>query len=217
VKVVNHLRFPGQYADGETGVNNNTLRDYKPVIGRYIESDPIGLLRDQVSSHQWNSIDHLYGYVHQNPVNSADPSGLYDRYVHYDLTLQLSKNVFGNDCKCPEVIARADQGEDSNPLTNAITGFLWGACPFHFQTRDEVAPEVAQAATDCNFQRFGQLLHAWQDTYAHAGFHCYSLGHTFSWTGPDQYIGSDKDHEMLRTTRLWLLTLQSHCQCECKQ
>jgi len=222
VNVTNNLRFPGQYYEQEIGLHYNLLRSYQPFVGRYLTPDPIGLLLDQRPST--NGINHPYGYAHQNPGNQIDPSGLYDRDVHYNVTLQLGKMVFGNDCKCPEVIARADQGMDANPDTgfpslkhNAIWGYLWGACPFHFQTRDEVAPDIAQAATDCNFQRFGELLHAWQDTYAHAGFHCYSLGHSFSWTGPDQYIGSDKDHEMLRTTRLWLSTLQTHCQCECKQ
>jgi RHS repeat-associated protein len=37
------LRFPGQYADPETGLNYNYFRDYDPAVGRYIQSDPIGL------------------------------------------------------------------------------------------------------------------------------------------------------------------------------
>jgi RHS repeat-associated protein len=38
-----NLRFPGQYADAETGLNYNFFRDYDPSVGRYVESDPIGL------------------------------------------------------------------------------------------------------------------------------------------------------------------------------
>ena len=37
------LRFPGQYYDQESGLNYNYFREYDPVTGRYIESDPIGL------------------------------------------------------------------------------------------------------------------------------------------------------------------------------
>ncbi len=39
----NNLRFPGQYADSEIGLNQNYFRDYAPSLGRYIETDPIGL------------------------------------------------------------------------------------------------------------------------------------------------------------------------------
>ncbi len=38
-----NLRFPGQYYDSEKGSNYNYFRDYDPSIGRYVESDPIGL------------------------------------------------------------------------------------------------------------------------------------------------------------------------------
>jgi len=37
------LRLPGQRYDAETGLHYNYFRDYDPSIGRYGESDPIGL------------------------------------------------------------------------------------------------------------------------------------------------------------------------------
>jgi RHS repeat-associated protein len=37
------LRLPGQYFDKETNLHHNYFRDYDPGIGRYIQSDPIGL------------------------------------------------------------------------------------------------------------------------------------------------------------------------------
>lgn len=64
-----NLRFPGQYYDRATGLNYNYFRDYDPVVGRYIESDPIGL-DGGIST---------YLYVGGNPLNASDFYGLRTR------------------------------------------------------------------------------------------------------------------------------------------
>jgi RHS repeat-associated protein len=60
-----NLRFPGQFADGETGLNYNGARDYDPTSGRYIESDPIGL----------GGGVNTYVYAGNNPLSFIDPFG----------------------------------------------------------------------------------------------------------------------------------------------
>ncbi|WP_410631267.1 RHS repeat-associated core domain-containing protein [Amycolatopsis sp. cmx-4-83] len=37
------LRFPGQYADAESGLHYNVFRYYDPSTGRYLSQDPLGL------------------------------------------------------------------------------------------------------------------------------------------------------------------------------
>jgi RHS repeat-associated protein len=64
------LRFPGQYADKETNLHYNYFRDYDPSLGRYGESDPIGL-RGGLNT---------YAYVYDNPLDLVDPKGL-DTYI----------------------------------------------------------------------------------------------------------------------------------------
>ncbi|MFI2203777.1 RHS repeat-associated core domain-containing protein [Streptomyces sp. NPDC020192] len=59
------LRFPGQYADPETGLHYNHFRHYDPEPGRYVTPDPLGL----------DPAPNPAGYV-DNPATMSDPMGL---------------------------------------------------------------------------------------------------------------------------------------------
>ncbi|MCZ0988710.1 DUF6531 domain-containing protein [Streptomyces diastatochromogenes] len=59
------LRFPGQYADDETGLHYNLHRYYDPGTARYISADPLGL----------EPADNHHGYV-RTPLTWIDPLGL---------------------------------------------------------------------------------------------------------------------------------------------
>jgi RHS repeat-associated protein len=60
------MRFPGQRLDAASGLVYNYHRDYDPSTGRYIQSDPLGLVADI----------NTYAYSFSSPVNFMDPLGL---------------------------------------------------------------------------------------------------------------------------------------------
>jgi hypothetical protein len=55
------------------------MRDYDPATGRYVESDPIGLMGGVNS----------YGYAHANPISSIDPRGLFS--LSYSITYRSQR------------------------------------------------------------------------------------------------------------------------------
>jgi len=60
------FRYVGMYLDAETGLYHDRARSYAPVLGRFLQTDPVGY-KDDVD---------LYTYTHDDPIDGVDPSGL---------------------------------------------------------------------------------------------------------------------------------------------
>jgi RHS repeat-associated protein len=85
---LNH-RFPGQVFDGESGKHYNYFRDYDPSIGRYFESDPIGLYAGL----------NTYSYAANNPSGNTDAKGLNAATSVGLLNLSSGLAVGGGACR----------------------------------------------------------------------------------------------------------------------
>ncbi|MCV2886371.1 RHS domain-containing protein [Aestuariibacter sp. AA17] len=114
--VVNNLRFSGQYHDRESGLYFNNARDYDPSLGRYIQSDQLGLFDGP----------NTYTYAHNNPLTYTDPTGEFGLIgagigAGIDLLSQLASN--GGNWNCVswgQVAISAGLGAIGGGLTNGL-------------------------------------------------------------------------------------------------
>jgi RHS repeat-associated protein len=113
------LRLPGQYYDRETTLHYNMMRDYDPSIGRYVESDPIGL----------DGGLNTYAYVGNSPVDRFDPDGLATCEGIWKLVkwyqdnrliakMNLLKTKYPNACRCDWTCIKCDGSPGSDATTN---------------------------------------------------------------------------------------------------
>src|SRR5437879_11531389 len=84
------LRLPGQYFDQETNAAYNFFRDYDPGLGRYIQSDIVGL----------KGGTNTYSYALQNPIQYVDILGLNVNFCYYsDFPTHIGFGIVGEEAK----------------------------------------------------------------------------------------------------------------------
>ncbi len=116
-------RFPGQRLDALTGLHQNYHRDYDPATGRYLQSDPLGLIAGPSR----------YGYALQNPVYFTDPDG---RIVPLILACAASPAcavggavISGIAATIAGIFALSQDPSNTNDLLSSLTGAETRDCP----------------------------------------------------------------------------------------
>ncbi len=66
------FRLPGQIADEDTGLSENGYRVYAPVLGQYLQPDPL-----YGTTAQAGVGPQAYAYANGNPLKYSDPRGLF--------------------------------------------------------------------------------------------------------------------------------------------
>jgi RHS repeat-associated protein len=115
--IVQDLRLPGQEYDSVTGWNHNGFRDYIPGLGRYSQSDPVGLAGGLNS----------FVYARNSPLVFRDPTGRFIVVLDYEPSpTPTGQGVYsgepivwadGHDLKAPWVLHDA---------ISAVCGLVFG-------------------------------------------------------------------------------------------
>jgi RHS repeat-associated protein len=158
------LGFPGQYWDSETQLAQNWHRDYDPTIGRYIESDPIGLDGGDPNT---------YNYALGNAVLYVDRNG---------------KEIACGSFYCGSRVPYPMGGPDQSPVPPpADCGFYNQACISHPNLYYcDVAPVVCNETPDSAWTRCVRACLQNDDKYCHdnGGTNPWGIGriHVSCWT-----------------------------------
>jgi RHS repeat-associated protein len=157
----------------------NYFRDYDSQMGRYIESDPIGLNGGSAST---------YSYVGNNPISGYDSLGLFTSDQH----AAMSFEVLSNDpamLGCLTEAIKASVILDFLPRSQTIPFAFWHAMARPGQTAAAAEEQsnnfILGQIGECNCTALGYALHTAQDSAA--------WGHGYKtfpgWTGLLHFVG----------------------------
>jgi RHS repeat-associated protein len=110
-----NLRMPGQFYDEESQTFYNYYRDYKAELGRYLQSDPLGLAAET----------NTYSYVSAHPLSRSDSYGLLNDNSFYSGLRQSEQTALRHRNRTRPFCGIAP---DTPPLVGgAISGTVGGA------------------------------------------------------------------------------------------
>ncbi|UGB17594.1 DUF6531 domain-containing protein [Stenotrophomonas maltophilia] len=151
------LRFPGQQATDASGLFYNYQREYDPAVGRYSQSDPIGL----------EGGVNTYAYVGSMPIALNDPHGLQATFADCVSERRWDWGKLG--ASGPESTSTTGEVASGAQVANAAansavgsTGSGISAAP-HATTWQHAAGSQAGQAMQraANGRRFGPVQASW--------------------------------------------------------
>jgi RHS repeat-associated protein len=129
--------YTGQIALPEAQLYHYKARVYDPSLGRFLQTDPVGTKDDF----------NLYAYVHGDPINGSDPSGLADDTFSND-SGGCGSHVGGTSASCTSVSLSGTPSDAGGKKSSVAVNIGAPAVPVTVQMPSNQAGAFEQGVQD---------------------------------------------------------------------